>query len=66
MDLVESTDPPAANRVAAYLQAGKCARPDDHTEEDLLLELRAQHLAMGSSLCSLFNLYLFDTKKVVR
>ena len=39
--LVESTDPPATTRVAAYLQAGRRARPDNYTEEDILLELPA-------------------------
>jgi hypothetical protein len=62
---LESTDPPATARVAAYLQARNRARPVYHTEEDLLLELRAKYLAVGSSMCSDSDLYIFDTKKLV-
>jgi putative ABC transport system ATP-binding protein len=47
------------------LASWKRARPFNHTEEDLLLELREKHLAMGSALCGHFDLHIFDAKKVV-
>ena len=35
------------------------------SQEDLLLELRQEYMAMGLPVCTDFGLYLFDSKELV-